>query len=168
VKDVVITIPGVPIPLKRPRVTRDHTYDEQAEIKEDVYWTIKSLLPDKDKFYGSSAFSFFRGPVSLNFTFFMPIPKNTSKKKKAVLNEEATPHIKRPDLDNLIKFYCDVCTVVLYYDDSQVYNIKASKLYSEEPRTIIKATYGTQDNIIKGINDSGVKAKKTCGTTAQD
>ena len=156
VQEVVITIPGPPIPLKRPRVTKSHTYDPQAEIKEDIYWMIKSQLPHAcvptgDRFYSDSQFSLFRGPVSLDFTFFMPIPKSTSKKKKQELLLRC--HTKKPDLDNLIKFYCDVSTVALFYDDSQVYNINAIKLYSDEPRTIIKATYGTENNIIKNISD---------------
>ena len=159
-QEVVITIPGPPIPLKRPRVTKSHTYDPQAEIKEDIYWMIKSQLPHAcvptgDQFYSDSQFSLFRGPVALAFTFFMPIPKSTSKKKKQELLNEIPLHIKKPDLDNLIKFYCDVSTVALFYDDSQVYNINAIKLYSDEPRTIIKVTYGTENNIIKGSNNTG-------------
>ena len=155
-KDVTITIPGTPIPLKRPRVTKSHTSDPQAEIKEDIYWMIKSQLPIGDRFYSDAQFSLFKGPVGLEFTFFMPIPKSTSKKKKQELLN--TCHIKKPDLDNLIKFYCDVSTVALFYDDSQVYNINAIKLYSDEPRTIIKATYGTPDNIVKNIFVPRLKA----------
>jgi len=81
----------------------------------------------------------FEGPVKIEFEFLMPIPRSLSKKK----TEEIVggPHIKRPDIDNCIKFYCDVCNGLLYKDDSQVYNISAIKRYSDEPKTVIKVAW---------------------------
>jgi len=81
----------------------------------------------------------FEGPVRLEFNFDMPIPSSLSKiKKKQILGK---PHPKRPDIDNCIKFYCDVCNGLLYKDDSQVYNIIATKRYSDEPKTVIKVAW---------------------------
>ena len=41
-------------------------------------------------------------------------------------------HSKKPDIDNLIKFYMDAMTGKFYVDDSQVHKIKAMKLYGLE------------------------------------
>lgn len=127
----IITIPGTPIPLKRPRFSKHHTYDSQREIKEAIYWIIKSqtdeILPPT-------------GPINIKMTFFMGIPRSLSKKKKLEL--QGQPHIKRPDIDNLVKFYLDVCNNAAYKDDAQVYKIIATKIYDENPQTEIEITHG--------------------------
>lgn len=47
-------------------------------------------------------------------------------------------HIVRPDTTNLIKFAEDTLKGIVIEDDSQVYGIVATKIYSETPKTIIK------------------------------
>jgi len=79
-------------------------------------------------------------PVAMQFFFFMPISKSISKKKKLLLLSK--PHIKRPDIDNLIKFYLDVSIGLFYKDDTQVYNVSATKLYSDKPKTEVVITIG--------------------------
>ena len=58
-------------------------------------------------------------------TFYMPMPKSWSKKKKALHN--GTPHKQRPDLDNYIKAWCDS----VFEEDSVVWRFKASKLWTD-------------------------------------
>ena len=41
------------------------------------------------------------GPISLTVKFYMPVPASISKKKQDALKSK--PHLKRPDLDNLLK-----------------------------------------------------------------
>lgn len=65
-------------------------------------------------------------PESLSLTFFMPMPKSWSDKKKAnMLNK---PHQQRPDIDNLAKAFLDA----LCEDDSYVYHLEATKVWSGE------------------------------------
>lgn len=124
VKELIITIPGTPIPLKRPRMGRKRVYDTQKDLKGDISLLIRQQMP----------FGVFcareRCPVRLYFSFHMPIPKSRPK--------SSGPHICKPDLDNCIKFYCDVCNGLLFYDDAQVYTIHATKQYSPDPKTVIK------------------------------
>jgi Holliday junction resolvase RusA-like endonuclease len=61
----------------------------------------------------------------------MPIPKSTPKKRLQELI--LSPHVKRGDLDNLVKALADALNGVAYEDDSQIYSLKAKKLYSQEP-----------------------------------
>lgn len=149
---LIITIPGKPIPLNRPRFSKGHVYDSQAVIKEDLYWEIKQNVTMYNMARGvdfpASLYSTFKGPVQIHYTFFMPIAKSTSKKRSLVLID--TPHIKKPDTDNILKLYNDVCNGLLYYDDSQIYKLTATKLYSDNPRTEITLTYGESND--KEIN----------------
>ena len=46
-------------------------------------------------------------------------------------------HIKKPDLDNLLKFTKDCLNGVVWKDDAQVFSIIAEKRYDPNPKTII-------------------------------
>jgi Holliday junction resolvase RusA-like endonuclease len=63
-----------------------------------------------------------RGPITMDLTFHMPRPKSLSKKIKV--------HIKKPDIDNLIKSVLDPLNKLFYHDDSQIIRITASKVYA--------------------------------------
>ena len=125
INSIFIVIPGVPIPAARPRVTKWGTYNPKAKELRDISHIIKEQVDGKISIE----------PIALEISFFMPIPKGLSKKKHSEL--KGKPHAKRPDLDNLLKMSLDSMLNVLFVDDSQVYEITASKLYSETPRTEI-------------------------------
>ena len=124
--EATIIIPGNPIAKKRPRFARRGkfvvTYNDQETEEGRWIWELRqqwSLSP-------------LEGSIQLEVNFYMPIPKNLLKKW------DKTEHIKRPDLDNLIKFVKDCCNQTLWKDDSQVWNIKAFKMYSPNPQTFIR------------------------------
>jgi len=74
--------------------------------------------------------------VSLIFSFFMPIPKSTSKKKKELmLNGQIYP--TKLDVTNCQKFYEDCLKGIVIEDDRTVCFIIASKYFSEEPKVLI-------------------------------
>lgn len=128
-----VTIDGPPIPLKRARISRHRMYDPQSALKEATLWEVCSQLP-------TTFNKLHRLPCTIDFKFLFQPPKSLSKKKQSILID--SPHIKKPDIDNLIKFYLDACNSVLYYDDSQVYAITASKMYHSEPKTVLTITVG--------------------------
>lgn len=70
------------------------------------------------------------GPLQLDVTFYMPIPKTRLKTIKI-----GQPHISKSDLDNLIKWCCDLCTNIVYHDDAIISVINAKKIYDTNPRT---------------------------------
>jgi len=123
-------LPGNPIPAKRPRVTKTHTYSPHKEdmirasfeLQEQIR---KHAYPDMP----------LKGPVSLEVTFFMQMPKSLSKRKKALLYGEPCSSKKAGDLDNLIKKLFDSGNGILYEDDSQIVELHAKKLYDYIPRT---------------------------------
>ncbi len=70
--------------------------------------------------------------------FMMPIPKGTSDKKAKRMAEEDEPHMKKPDLDNLLKWIKDVCNGIVWHDDGQVCQVFAEKHYSLRPATRVE------------------------------
>ncbi len=133
---VTFTIPGAPISKARPRFYRRGkfvgTYNSQ-ETEEG-----KAMLFLREQWRREPTIQ----PIILEATFFMPIPKGTSKKKTIQMIEGEIKHIKRPDCDNLLKFLKDCCNGIVWNDDSQVYKVIAEKRYSENPRTCIGVGIG--------------------------
>lgn len=128
-----IIIWGVPIAKKRPRFARAgnfvRTYNPQQTEEGRTLWEIRAQWnrPPLDC------------PVSACFQFGLPIPKSTSKKRALLMVKNEIKHTKRPDLDNLIKYYKDVCNGTIWKDDSQVFSYyRTSKFYAENPFTLIE------------------------------
>ena len=75
------------------------------------------------------------GPLSVDLIFSMPIPKSV----KAASGDK---HIKKPDLDNLVKLVLDAITDsgAIWHDDSQIVAITAHKMYCTRPQTWVCIT----------------------------
>jgi Holliday junction resolvase len=63
------------------------------------------------------------GPIALEIAFYLPRPQS--------LPRRVIHHVKKPDLDKLIRATNDALTGVLYRDDSQIIEIRAHKGYAE-------------------------------------
>lgn len=129
----MITLDITPVATPRPRVTKFGVY-----------------YPDKYKYYKkalklllrSSYKNRLEGAISLKVCFFMPIVKSTPKKKCEALENSA--HLKKPDVDNILKGLLDAMNGVCFDDDSQVYEVNAVKLYSKNPRIEFELTTPTK------------------------
>lgn len=115
------TIPGDPIPLARARYNgQDHFYDPNKHAKLFIAITLQSQHNTEPPF---------SGPLSLDATFFLPIPKST----------HYTPlsyHFFKPDASNLLKMIEDAANKILYHDDCSIAKISLTKLYDKKPRTV--------------------------------
>jgi Holliday junction resolvase RusA-like endonuclease len=130
---LVITIPGKPIPLKRHRTTSTgHTYNPQQEEMETTFWVMSYQMPKNTL---GQVIRPFEGPLKVHFDFFMEIPASTPKLKKPTM--VGIPHFKKPDADNMIKFYSDAGNSCIWKDDSQIAILSAKKVYDVNPRTVI-------------------------------
>lgn len=122
-----LQLPGIPISAARPRVTRrGFAFDPKAGEKKLARAKIAADWKQE----------ILKEPLALELSFFMPIPKSASKRKKEALL--GTPHIIKPDCDNLAKFTLDVLSDIVYSDDSCVFDLRINKTYSDEPKTVIK------------------------------
>ncbi len=81
-----------------------------------------------------------QGSIELVVCCYFIIPKDTSKKKVALMLSDDIRPTKKPDLDNIVKAILDACNKIIWRDDSQVVTIIARKYYGEVPRTIVRIT----------------------------
>jgi Holliday junction resolvase RusA-like endonuclease len=119
-KSMVYIIQGDPVPLARHRHGNGHAWDSQKQIKFGIGIQLINQHGD---------LPLLEGPLKLDITFFMPIPKKGAK------SLHGTIHAIRPDLDNLIKMICDIANKIIYKDDCAISVIIADKQYSHYPRT---------------------------------
>lgn len=123
---------GIPIPCARPRVNfasrRVYESPEQERLKEGTRWQLKSQYRETP----------LGCPVSMDITFYMPIPKTTSKPKQRQMLNGVLHHITKPDIDNLQKFVLDCMNGIVIEDDKRVVEIRARKVYSTKPGTLIR------------------------------
>jgi len=120
-------IRGNPIALARPRFSRQTgaCYDSQKMEKLQARIYLEKQMGSLEKL---------TGPLALYVTFYMPIPKNTSAKRRIAM--DGTPHCVRADLDNLLKFVCDLSNDLLIGDDASICMISSRKIYSQAPKTL--------------------------------
>ncbi len=165
------SIPGNPTAQKRHRtVTRGKggrplpypiQYDESESDKADFLSLCMANRPKQPV----------EGLVILSLAFWMPVPKGYSKKFKARVAEwdeaninyprsivlsfhKPLAHIKRPDVDNLIKLVLDALKGTYWKDDTQVQIRCAFKLYSHSPRTELEIYLEKGEHRGRGENTS--------------
>ena len=119
------TLPVVPVPASRPRVTRrGHVYygKNYSKFRAEAaailgQWDAPCMLP-------------LTGTLHLDVTFYCPRPKTTKR---------LSP---RGDIDNFQKTL-DVFNEILWRDDDQIVSVLAKKEYSDQPRIELEVTeYG--------------------------
>lgn len=116
-------IEGTPIALQRARLSQHSVWDPQKQEKVLTSISLESQHNNQ---------SLFEGPLHIDFLFYFAIPKGSSKKKR--LSLQGYPHVFKPDIDNCIKFYCDVSSDLLYHDDCIISSLSAKKLYDKTAR----------------------------------
>lgn len=83
--------------------------------------------------------------VRLTVAFYLPRPKSLPKRVVA--------HLKKPDLDKLVRSVKDALSKVVWVDDSQVVEVVATKQYAAvdgQPHAVIRVepTAGTQPVVV--------------------
>lgn len=73
-------------------------------------------------------------PIAIGLIFYLPRPKahyGTGKNADRLKPGAPTEHALKPDVDKLARAILDSLTGVVYFDDSQVYDLRCRKLYSD-------------------------------------
>jgi len=139
-------IEGIPIAQKRHRDARRGNftirYDPCAKDKEEIGATIafqmskawdsknKHIVTELSELACNRAFV-------VKMTFYLAIPQSLNRRQKNRLLWGLDHCNKKPDLDNVEKFYLDCLTKVFWEDDCQVTKLASDKFYSLKPRTEI-------------------------------
>jgi Holliday junction resolvase RusA-like endonuclease len=117
------TIQFEPVSLKRHR-HRLHggTYDPSKKEKDDFVKAIETLPEKMTK------------PIKCVLNFYCKRPKThykTGKNSNILKDTSPKYNTNNKDLDNMVKFVLDALNDKLYTDDSLIFEITCSKLYSE-------------------------------------
>ena len=123
-------IAGTPIPKGRPRAAArgKHTilYTPKAtkEYEDHVAEVASKHIPET---------GIITGPITISLVFFLKAPKKYTKKMN-------TPHVTRPDVDNLAKAILDGLEGILYENDAHVTTLYAHKCYRDKPRVTVSVS----------------------------
>lgn len=124
-RELEIVFNHLPIPWARPGQSGKKRFDSQANLKIFLRTFIRTQI--ENLHYPLV------GPLSLKAHFIFP---HTKKKNRVFVN-------KKPDLDNIIKFYLDLCTGICFLDDAQICSIRAEKIYEDCPS--VRLIFGELD-----------------------
>lgn len=116
-----------PAVQKQTRLGRHGCYNPSHADQEMLRWQIRPHAPKVP----------LEGPISLEITFYMPIPKTSRVQTRLMINGTTLP-IKRPDIDNMAYLVTNAMKGIMYEDDSQIVDLILRKRYGEEPKTVIK------------------------------
>lgn len=115
-------------PWAAPQKSNNRWFDPNSKRKDQIKWQIKAQYKGH----------LLAGATILDFTFFLPIPKSTSKiRRKQMLNGVIAPLV-HPDCSNLIKCYEDCLKGIVIEDDRIVSEINARRRYAESPSVLIR------------------------------
>lgn len=121
-----IIIPGKPIPQTRMRHCGIRTYDPRAKEKKQIREFLKTQQNVLSYKY-----------PRISFLFHMPIPKTLPKRDVNTYNSGIVKHVKKVDIDNLVKLYLDCLTGIIIDKDETVALGSCVKVYHPEPKSII-------------------------------
>lgn len=125
---ITVYIEGPPKAWSAPKVTRNgHSFSPKYQQKMDDQCLVRNEFKS----------GIITTAVCLEIYFYMPIPKSTSKKGMDAILSGSVLHTKKPDIDNLCKYCIDVIKGIVILDDNQVCELRARKIYSKEPQTVI-------------------------------
>tara|TARA_X000001382_G_scaffold103956_1_gene78915 strand:- start:505 stop:894 length:390 start_codon:yes stop_codon:yes gene_type:complete len=113
------------IAQKRHRFARGFVYDPSSKDKKIAIQQIKK------QFTGEP----YTDALKISFVFHLKRPKahfRTGKYANELKKTAPVYHIKRPDVDNYVKFYMDCMNKLVYLDDSQVIELRATKEYDDK------------------------------------
>lgn len=77
-------------------------------------------------------------PIHAEIIGFFAIPKSWSRKKTASAEAGEVEHVSKIDCDNLAKIILDALNGIAYADDAQVSRLSILKIYSSEPRVVVR------------------------------
>lgn len=140
-------VPGVPVPKGSARSFWNKTAHKvvtmQTNAERQKPWS--SLISFKAQEVGLKARS---GACSLGLAFCMPRPKAHFAACGKIKESAPIAHIKKPDIDKLIRCVLDALTGIAYVDDSQVARIETLKRYAnlgEDIGCTIEVEYETKE-----------------------
>jgi Holliday junction resolvase RusA-like endonuclease len=117
-----------PVPASRPRVTRWGTY--YGKKYKQFKLEMGLLVLESDKNNSVNPVTWLDGLISADMTFFVPMAKSWSNKKKSSKNGQFCDN--NSDLDNYEKAILDSLNGVYFHDDKQIVQQSSQKIWAEQ------------------------------------
>lgn len=131
---IEIVLLGRPVAKGRPRFNtgtgRAYTPAKTIKYESELKLAAEGVMGDRPPL---------DGPLRLEMTVVVPIPKSWSQKKQAAARAGELRPTSKPDLDNFLKVV-DSGNLVVWEDDSQIVDCSVSKHYGDKPRMEIRVT----------------------------
>jgi Holliday junction resolvase RusA-like endonuclease len=108
------------VPVAKPRMTQRDRWKKRPVVEQ--YWSYKDAIRAAN----------IQLPPCYHLHFIIPMPTSWSKKKKRTM--AFTPHLQRPDKDNLEKGFLDA----LFEEDSAIWTGHVSKWWGDTGCIIIE------------------------------
>ena len=80
----------------------------------------------------------FEGRIAITIIAYIKIPKSTTKKDIAKIEEGILSPTKKPDIDNIVKIVLDALNKMAFIDDNQITKLSVEKVYNQEEKIYIK------------------------------
>jgi Holliday junction resolvase RusA-like endonuclease len=93
-------------------------------------------------------------PVVLKLEAVYSIPKSTTKGKRAQMESGDLLPVKKPDLDNIVKCFCDALNGHAYADDAQICCLQATKRYTMQGEAAHVAAWVWPLNVLQYRKES--------------
>ena len=136
VRSFNFTVPGPPQGKGRPRFVRatgrTYTPKETANYENLIKVCAMEALNALDDEWLLS------GQYSILIEAYFPVPNSRPKEWKKLANDYFIRPTTKPDIDNIVKAFCDALNGIAWKDDSMVTNIGANKRYAEIPRCEVR------------------------------
>lgn len=135
---MIIEIPGKPQGKARARTFYNPRLGKMQSITPDKTVLYENLIKECYMVLDNRKSWFNSEPLHMYIDAYFEIPKSTTKKKRAEIEDGKLYPTKKPDIDNIAKVICDALNGVAYKDDTQIIELTVRKLYStEEPKVLV-------------------------------
>jgi len=130
-REINFTVYGDPKPQPRPRFRRMgkfvSTYDPASDDKKNFHQIANHYAPEEP----------ISTPLRVEVNFFLKRPKGhygTGKNVGKLKVSSPVYHIKKPDVDNLVKFVLDSLNKLYWTDDAIIIILVVGKFYAENEK----------------------------------
>ena len=131
-KEISFTVFILPKPTPRPRLgVQGCFYVKGANDNKQFF---KRYVENKD-------IPLITTPTEIECRSYLPIPKSMHSVDKILAELGFIYPTSKPDVDNLVKAYCDMIQGLILYDDALVVKMVSEKFYSVKPRIEIIIRY---------------------------
>ena len=125
---IMFTVYGQPVAKGRPRFSTRGKFPVAYTPEKTKTYEAEVGLMAKAAMGASKALE---GALEAFIYVTFPVPASYSKKRTEACLNETEKHIKKPDLDNVVKSVIDGMDKVVFNNDSQIMSIHATKVYGE-------------------------------------